>query len=185
MQLVSPGECIVIQRDGEIGQYIAANTPVFWISCNRQFRISAQIDEEDVPLVRRGEDVLIRADAFPNHVFDGKVTSITPRGDPIGRSYRVRIELPPSSPLQIGMTTEANIVARDNLHAILLPETAISEGAVYSVANGNMVRVPVVTGAKNSGWVEIVKGIGPEELVVKNAADAPLASAQLHDGPPP
>ncbi|MGN6515598.1 MAG: efflux RND transporter periplasmic adaptor subunit [Rhizomicrobium sp.] len=187
MALTSPGDCYVIQRDGEIGQYVAANTPVFWISCNGELRISAQIDEEDVPLVHSGLKVLIRADAFPQQVFEGRVTSVTPKGDPIGRSYRVRIALPPGSPLRIGMTTESNIISRDEPSAMLLPETAFSNGAVWRVVNGVAVATPVVTGAKNGDWVEILRGLSRNDVVVVNAADVPashrLPHTRLSGGP--
>ncbi|HEY8948743.1 MAG TPA: efflux RND transporter periplasmic adaptor subunit [Rhizomicrobium sp.] len=187
MALVSPGNCYVIQRDGEIGQYIAANTPVFWISCNGALRVSAQIDEEDVPLVRPGQKVLIRADAFPQKVFEGRVTSLTPKGDPIGRSYRVRIALPAGCPLRIGMTTESNIISRDDPSALLLPESAISNGAVWRVVNGQAAATPVVMGAKNGDWVEIRHGLARTDIVVANAADVPashrLAATRMSGGP--
>lgn len=64
MTLSAPGDCMVIARDGEVGQFIPANTPVFWLSCHNGLRISAQVDEEDIPLVKPGQKVLIRADAF-------------------------------------------------------------------------------------------------------------------------
>ena len=43
----------------------------------------------------RGQEVLIRADAFPGQIFQGTVQSITPKGDPVARTYRVRVSLPP------------------------------------------------------------------------------------------
>lgn len=175
MALASPGNCYVIQRDGEIGQFISANTPVFWISCNGILRVSAQIDEEDVPLVQPGQKVLIRADAFPGEVFEGRVTSVTPKGDPIGRSYRVRIALPAGSPLRIGMTTESNIISRNNPSALLLPDSALSNGAVWRVVNGRAVATPVTTGAKSGNWVEIVRGIRQSDVIVQNAASVPAS----------
>ena len=44
--------------------------------------------------MQAGQKVLIRADAFPGRIFEGAVTEVTPKGDPVGRSYRVRIGLP-------------------------------------------------------------------------------------------
>jgi RND family efflux transporter MFP subunit len=187
MTLVSPGNCTIIQRDGEIGQYIAANTPVFWISCNGQLRVSAQIDEEDVALVHPGQIVLIRADAFPQQVFQGRVTSVTPKGDPIGRSYRVRIALPPDSLLRIGMTAEANIVSRNNPSALLVPESAFSSGTVWRLVDGRAVATPVVAGAKSGNWVEIASGLTKDDIIVVNAEDASslrnLRNTKLGGGP--
>jgi RND family efflux transporter MFP subunit len=91
MKLLAPAHGRIIRRDGEVGQLIAANQPVFWLSCATSLRISAEVDEEDIALVQPGQRVLIRADAFPDQVYEGSVQNITPKGDPVSRSYRVRI----------------------------------------------------------------------------------------------
>jgi len=170
MFLRAPGDCIVIQRDGEVGQYIAANQPVFWLSCQGQLRISALVDEEDIPLVRPGQPVLIRADAFPGRIFQAQVTEVTPKGDPIGRSYRVRIVLPPGNPLRIGMTTESNIIARRVPDAMLIPAGAVNNGAVLVVRDGTARRVAITSGAKNNSWVEVVRGLSWTDTVLSDGS---------------
>ncbi len=179
MALLSPGDCRVIQRDGEIGQFIAPNTPVFWLSCNAPLRVTATVDEEDIALVRVGQKVLIRADAFPGRIFDAQVTSITPKGDPVGRSYRVRIALPHDTPLEIGMTTEANIIARIDQSALLLPDSAIADGAVWRIVDGRADRVAVTTGAKSGNSVEVVRGIARDDVVIRDASAAPANGAKV------
>lgn len=172
MYLRAPDNCNVIQRDGEIGQYIAANQPVFWLSCQAQLRISALVDEEDIALVRPGQKVLIRADAFPNQIFEAKVTEVTPKGDPIGRSYRVRIGLPPGNPLRIGMTTESNIIIKRNEHAMLLPATAVNNGQVWTVRDGIARRTAVVTGTRSNDSIEIVHGLDWHDVVLRDGTMA-------------
>lgn len=173
MTLLAPGDCDVIQRDGEIGQYIAANVPIFWLSCHPQLRISALVDEEDVSLLRPGQTVLIRADAFPRRVFQARVTEITPKGDSIGRSYRVRIELPADTPLQIGMTTESNIIVRRNDRAVLVPAKAIAADLVWRIENGEAVRTPVVAGAKDKDWIEVVSGLKASDTLLIDGSAKP------------
>jgi len=173
MTLRAPDNCLVIQRDGEVGQYIAANSPIFWLSCHAQLRISALVDEEDVPLVQPGQQVLIRADAFPGRIFRAQVGEVTPKGDPIGRSYRVRIPLPADTPLRIGMMTESNILIRRDDHALLLPAQAVADGQIWKVRDGNAVRAPVVIGAKANDWVEIRSGLSAGDLVLRDGNARP------------
>lgn len=175
MTLRAPGDCLVIQRDGEAGQYIAANTPIFWLSCNGRLRISALVDEEDVALVRPGQKAFIRADAFSGRIFEADVAEVTPRGDPVGRSYRVRIGLPRDTPLKIGMTTESNILVRRTESALLLPSAAVSDGEVWKVVQGRAQHVPVVTGAKEKAWTEIVSGVSLGDIVLADGAARPPA----------
>ena len=77
-QLLAPADGRVIQRDGEIGQLIPSNQAVFWLAQRSALRITAQVDEEDIARVKPGQEVLIRADAFPGKIFHGRVQAITP-----------------------------------------------------------------------------------------------------------
>src|SRR5690606_24661917 len=127
MKLIAPEAGRIIRRDGESGQLIPANQPVFWLSCCAPLRVSAEVDEEDIARVQPGQKVLIRADAFPGKTYEGKVQSITPKGDPVTRTYRVRIALVEETPLLIGMTAETNIILRENEHALLIPASALDK----------------------------------------------------------
>ncbi len=166
MKLFAPADGVVIRRDGEIGQMIPANQPLFWLTSGNTLRITAEIDEEDIPMVQIGQQVLIRADAFPGKTFHGEVKSITPKGDPVGRSYRVRIEFSTETPLQIGMTAEVNIVVRESESSLLLPASAVQEDAVWLVVDGRLVRRKVFVGAKGEKQVEIREGIRSDDQVV-------------------
>jgi membrane fusion protein, multidrug efflux system len=120
-RLTAPADGRVIQRDGEIGQMIPAGQPVFWLRCCAPLRISAEVDEEDIARVKPGQQVFIRADSFADRQFKGEVLSITPKGDPVARSYRVRISLPADTPLHIGMTAETNILIAEKPETMLVP----------------------------------------------------------------
>lgn len=170
MQLIAPEDGLVMRRDGEVGELIPANQPVFWLSCCAPLRISAEVDEEDIALVKPGLPVLIRADAFPGQDFKGKVDSITPKGDAVSRSYRVRIGLDGQTPLMTGMTAETNIVINETKDALLVPAGAVEGNAVWIVQDGKPARRIVETGAKTPSAVEIRSGITPEDVVILDAA---------------
>lgn len=164
--LTAPADGTIIRRDGEVGELIPANQTVFSMACCAPLRITATVDEEDVPLVQAGQKVLVRADAFPGQVFTGSVTAITPKGDPTARNFRVRIALPETMPLLIGMTTEVNIVVEEKPDAWLLPVTAVRDGKVWLVRDGRLRLEAVTVGATNSGKIEVKSGLAPEAAVV-------------------
>lgn len=170
MQLIAPENGLVMRRDGEVGELIPANQPVFWLSCCAPLRISAEVDEEDIALVKPGLPVLIRADAFPGRDFKGKVDSITPKGDAVSRSYRVRIGLDGQTPLMTGMTAETNILINETKDALLVPAGAVEGNAVWIVRDGKLARRSVETGAKTPSAIEIRSGITAEDIVVLDAA---------------
>jgi RND family efflux transporter MFP subunit len=169
MTLVAPGDGRVIRRDGEIGQLLTAGQPLFWLSCNSPLRVSADVDEEDISKVKVGQEVLIRADAFPGKIVAGRVQQITPKGDPIARSYRVRIALPKTSPLLVGMTAETNIIVYRKNDALLVPLSALSGDSVWTVINRRLKRVRISVGTRSLTEAEVRAGLSGHEVIIRNA----------------
>ncbi|HVO00210.1 MAG TPA: efflux RND transporter periplasmic adaptor subunit [Steroidobacteraceae bacterium] len=174
--LRAPSAGVVMRRDGEVGQYIAVNQVVFHIADPAKLRISADVDEEDIPQVAVGQRVLIRADAFPQQGYEGRVLEVTPRGDTSTRSYRVRVSIPPGAPLRVGMTTDTNIVIDQHADALLLPASAVSDAGVWVVRAGRASHVAVKAGIAGEREVEILGGVTEADAVVA----AP--PAELRDG---
>ena len=166
MTLSAPADGQILQRDGEIGQLIPANQPIFYFSCCAPLRIEAEVDEEDILLVQPGQRTLIHAPALPDRVLEGKVSEITPKGNPVTRSYRVRIGLEGDTPLRIGMTVEVNIVVEQREHVLLVPSTAVIDGHVWILQDGRLSRRAVVTGIKGQLNTEIQSGLRKSDHVV-------------------
>jgi RND family efflux transporter MFP subunit len=166
--LRAPVDGIVLRRDGELGETVGSDRTLFWIGTPYPLRAEAEVDEEDIPRVRVGHKVLIKADAFPGQVLEGTVVEITPKGDPVSKSYRVRIALPDDTPLMIGMTIETNTVVRVTEDAVLVPVTAVAaEGdVVWRVEDGRAWRTPVVLGVRAPEEVEVRSGLAAGARVI-------------------
>lgn len=166
MLLRAPSDGIVMRRDGEVGQYIGVNQVLFYLAVAGDLRISADVDEEDIPLITKGQSVLIRADAYPTQVHEGQVLEITPRGDSTTRSYRVRISLPKDTPLKVGMTTDSNIIIEKHENVWLLPASTVSNNKVWLIRNQQAEQVEVKTGISGEREIEILDGLKPEDAVI-------------------
>lgn len=172
MSLTAPAAGLVIRRDGEVGDYIPINQPVFFLACCAPLRIEADVDEEDIPLTRLGQKVLIRADAFPDQMFTGRVSEITPKGDSVSRSYRVRILFSEDAPLKIGMTADTNIIVAERQNALLIPLSALTGNFAWLVEGGRLVKRIVTVGARGDVNAEIRSGLKEGEVVVVSPTDA-------------
>ncbi len=159
LQLVAPQDGTIIRRDGEIGEMIPVGTTVFWINGGDQIRIETEVDEEDVGLVQPGQDVLISADAFPGQIFNGKVQSITPKGDPVARSYRVRVGFEGDAPLMIGMTAETNIITQVKENALMVPASAVKGNEIFVMQGNKPVLTKIKKGIVAEKNIEILDGI--------------------------
>ncbi len=168
LKLMASEDGTIIRRDGEMGEMIPSGKAVFWMSAGDAMRIETEVDEEDISLVKVGQKVLISADAYPQEVFHGAVQSITPKGDPVARSYRVRVSIEESTPLMIGMTAETNIITSKKNSALMIPSTALKEGKIMIVENRKAKTMDVQTGIKSQNEVEILSSLPEDASIVKN-----------------
>lgn len=176
MSLTAPADGQILRRDGEVGQLIPVNQPIFYLSCCAALRISAAVDEEDITQVTPGQRVLVHADAFPDRSFEAEVAEITPMGDPVTRTYRVRMTMPEDVPLRIGMTADTNIIIETRENTLLVPASAVNGNGVWVVRDGRAHHRPVRTGITGTLRTEILEGLDEGEQVVT------VPPADLADG---
>jgi membrane fusion protein, multidrug efflux system len=62
----------------QLGRYVTAGTPVFSIIDVAHPWVDANPKESDLTYVTEGQPVTLEVDAFPNHVFTGKIGSLSP-----------------------------------------------------------------------------------------------------------
>ncbi|TFV47254.1 HlyD family secretion protein [Bradyrhizobium niftali] len=62
----------------QLGRYVSAGTPVFSIIDIAHPWVDANPKESDLTYVTEGQPVTLEVDAFPNHVFKGKIGSLSP-----------------------------------------------------------------------------------------------------------
>ncbi|WP_428422250.1 efflux RND transporter periplasmic adaptor subunit [Methylibium sp.] len=176
-QLVAPADGMVLRRDGEAGQFVPAGQAVFTLACCAPLRVAAEVDEEDIARVVVGQKVTMRSDALPGRLFDGEVADITPKGDPVSRSYRVRIRLADApavnaGPMRSGMTMDANLIVSRREGALLVPNRALKGDALWVLAQGRLQRRTVGKGVVGGERTEIVAGLADGETVVLSPAEA-------------
>lgn len=164
-RITAPIDGTVLKRDVEIGERLQPMMPfqdtkeIFWIGQLKPLRITAEVDEEDITMIAPGKLALIKSDAFPNKTIQGTLDSITPKGDPVNKNFRVRISLPDDSPLMIGMTVEVNIITRQSRDALMVPRTSIKDGKVWLKSWSGTSEKPVTTGIESETMAEIISGI--------------------------
>ena len=175
--LTAPADGTVLRRDGEVGQFIPAGQAVFSLACCAPLRVAAEVDEEDIARVVVGQKVSMRGDALPKKLFDGVVAEITPKGDPVARSYRVRVHFVDEaglagSGLRPGMTMDANLIVARRDGALLVPNTALHGDKVWVVEDGRLHERTVRLGVAGTERTEILGGLAEGDTVVVSPIDA-------------
>lgn len=168
-ELLAPMDGTVLREDGEVGDMVEPGTILYRIGLARPLWVVAEVNEEDLPRIKVGQKALLRTDAFVGTVLTGTVKQITPAGDPVAKTFRVRIGLPDDTPLHIGMSVEANIVTREKADALLVPSNAVIDRGLLVYRDGQLSFRKVETGIRGASRIEIVKGAEEGEEVASPA----------------
>jgi RND family efflux transporter MFP subunit len=174
--ITAPMDGLVLRRDGEVGEITEVGQVLFRVGVPKPLQVVAEVNEEDIPRVAVGQTVLFRTDAFPDVRLEGKVREVTPMGDVVTKTYRVRVALPNDTPLKPGMSVEANIVTREKPNALLVPADSLQGNAVFVIESDRARRRDVTLGIRGVRNVEILSGLREGERVA-----APLPS-DIADG---
>jgi RND family efflux transporter MFP subunit len=167
--ITAPMDGVVLRRDGEVGEIAEAGQILFRIGAPKPLQVVAEVNEEDIPRVVVGQIVLLRTDAFSGRRLEGKVSEITPMGDPVTKTYRIRVGLPDDTPLIAGMSVEANVITREKAGALLVPADAVQGTAVFVVDGDRLRRRQVEIGIRGTRAVEVASGLKDGERVASPA----------------
>ena len=167
--ITAPMDGLVLRRDGEIGEIAEQGQILVRVGVPKPLQVVAEVNEEDIPRVAIGQTVLLRTDAFLDRRLEGKVSEITPMGDAVTKTYRIRIGLPDDTPLHVGMSVEANVVTREKADALLIPSDAV-QGSTVLIVDGNRVhRRQSGIGIRGSRAVEVLSGLTAADRIASPA----------------
>ena len=148
-----------------------------------RIRVLIEVVEKDIPSVHIGQKAELRAEAYPDHVFEGRVTRIVQALNRETRTMTVEIDLPNKDRrLKGGMFARVEVMVGTHRQAVQIPIDAVSRledtQYVFVVRDGKAQRVPVEMGARHDNRVEITKGLTGDETVIVSGKDL------VHDGTP-
>jgi RND family efflux transporter MFP subunit len=167
---------VVLKRDVEPGDLATPSRVLLLLGDPARIRVTATVDERDVPRLRVGQPALMASDAWPGRIIRGHLRELTPGGDPTQRAFRARVAIDDGAALPIGLTLEVNMVTRRAERALLVPASAIASNHVWVVRDGRAQHRGIVTGITGANEVQIVGGLRRGELVILNPP------ADLSDG---
>ncbi|GAB1722304.1 MAG: efflux RND transporter periplasmic adaptor subunit [Nitrospira sp. CR1.1] len=170
----------IAERNLDPGAYVSGTTAststvsrgILSVHDVETVRTLIEVVEKDVPLVQVGQRADVRAEAYPNEVFDGRVTRIVQALNRATRTMTVEVDLPNKDHrLKGGMFARVEVLVGKHPQAIQIPLDAVSRledsQYVYVVQDGKAHQVPVELGARAENRVEVLKGLaGDEQLIV-------------------
>lgn len=175
-------------RRVSLGEYVQPSTAVVTLVRVDPLRLQLTIPAVQASSIKVGQGVAARVDAYPDQVFEGKITALNPAIVAESRSFLVEARVPnPGAVLKPGMFAVASVDQGRTERAVLVPDRAVVEDVntnsyrVFVVDPENRARLRVVQlGSRQPerGSVKILSGIQEgERVAVTNLAD-------LYDGAP-
>jgi membrane fusion protein, multidrug efflux system len=158
-------------RTISVGAMASQGTEIATISDLTRIKLDFTVPETMLAAIREGLPIEARAAAYPERPFNGTIQTIDPVIDPNTRAVTVRALLPnPDRVLRPGMMLSV-VISSASRSGLSVPELAVvGEGEnryVFTLeAGGRVRRVPVRTGARAGGRIEIVQGLRPGQRVV-------------------
>lgn len=161
------------------GTQVQAGQAIFQIVDLQNMRVKAEVEESDIPRVKKGQVVRIMLDAYPEEEFLGKVVQVGAKGQS-GSSgttvFPVTIQMERSDvPLRIGYNAVVDIEVLKKEGVLIIPSAALvksgSDAYVYVVKDGVVQRRDVVPGIESEELVEIYEGLEEGEPIVVEGAN--------------
>jgi membrane fusion protein (multidrug efflux system) len=157
-------------RHVSVGSYVSAGTVITTLDDTSVIKLDFTVPEIYLFVLRRGLPVKAAATGLPDRTFDGVVTNMDSRVDPVTRSVIVRAELANAEGLlRQGMFMTVALHGEVE-PTLLVPEEALvperGHAYVFVVKDNVVERREVRTGKRRPGFVEIVSGVADQERVV-------------------
>jgi len=171
-------------RQVDVGDYIAAGTPIATLQDLSTLYVDFFLAEQHVPLLALGQKVQLRVAAYPDQRFEGVITALNPKVETTTRNVQVRAELAnPDGRLLPGMFADLQVLLPTETAQVVVPETAITYtlygNSVLLVTEGTppegvttdepylvVERRFVTTGERRDGLTVILKGLEGGEQVI-------------------
>lgn len=181
-RIYSPLDGLVAVRRLEPGALVSPSVSILSVLKVERVKTIVPVPEASLSSIRVGLPATVVVDAFPDRVYSGAVTRISPFLNPETRSADVEIEIPnPEQLLKPGMFARVKLEANLSEKALAIPRSALiqrgEQKGVYLITPDLTVDFqPIQIGRIQGGFVELESGLEPDTRIVTTGAQS------LNDG---
>jgi RND family efflux transporter MFP subunit len=151
----------------------AMSAPIFTVEQIKPVKLLVAVSESDYTKVKKGCYVSVKAEAFPDLTFDGRIERIYPTIDPTTRTFTVEVIVDNNyKSLRPGMFARVTIKFGVN-NSVVIPDVAVvkqqgsGERFVYILnEDGTVNYKKVVLGRRMGAEYEVLEGVEDGAKVV-------------------
>ena len=167
----APISGVVSSREIKVGQHVMINEPTFRITDTSRLVAHLKIPQNELPKFAAGQTLKLYVDAMPEVLFEAKISRISPTIEVATGTFRATAYIENSArDLAPGMFGRFKIAYEKHENALIIPAAAViredNTATVYVVADGEATRRQVKIGIETDGMIEVLGGLGIDEIVV-------------------
>lgn len=172
-RIVEKGEFVTTGFVGERG----AKGYVVSMADLNDLQVELDINQNDFARLGPKQRAVVRTDAYRDRSYEGFIEEVAPEANRQKATVQVKVKvLNPDEFLRPDMNASADFLSEPQPGAatektskpqVVVPASAVRDGAVFVHLNGKAVRRPIKTGPSTSQGVRVEEGlIGGEEVIV-------------------
>ena len=167
----------IAERLVQRGEFIRENTQVATIVQLDPLKLQTAVQEKFSNVIRRNLVVQFQVEPFPNELFNGTISNISPSINQDTRTFPVEVLVAnPSRRLKPGFFAKGAILTEKDDNVMAVPQEAISSlagvSSVYVIENGIVRQQNVMLGPQQGTSFEVISGLkGNEMLVASNLTE--------------
>src|SRR5678816_1944779 len=188
LRVDAPIDGIVVEKNAVQGQMVEAGMRLYRLADLGIVWVQSQIYEQDLSLLKLGQEAEVSLSYLPDRKFRGRITYIYPTVDEKTRTARVRMEFHnPGLFLKPGMFATVELHAELEPEALLVSDTAIlrsgDKNTVFVALEGGKFEPRLVTlGPRgDNDQYEILTGLKEGERVVTSGQFLLDSESQLRE----
>lgn len=190
MDVYAPFDGSLGQRTVSKGAFVNNNTEITTLDDTSIIKTDFNVPEKYLAQINIGMRVLATSPAYPAIQFQGKVSNIASRIDPVTRSVQITASFDNQNlHLRSGMLlyTELELSAEQSL---MVPEKSLipqqDKHFVYVIEEGKAIKRQIKIGIRRGGWVAVMNGLTAGEQVItegiiKIRPNAPVSVKEMSE----
>jgi RND family efflux transporter MFP subunit len=189
VEVPAPFDGVVTRKWADVGDLAAPAKPLVDLEDPSVLQLEADVPEALASGIRCGTGMAVRVDTLPGEI-SGVVSEIAPAADSASRTFRIKLDLPATSPKAIAPDSAFRTPRAGQFARLLVPtgenaslrvpaSALVRRGQmelVFAVENQRAHLHLVKTGRTDNGETEILSGLDAGDVVVIESAE------QLIDG---
>ena len=162
LSINSPASGYIMERMALPNMYVEPATKLYTLANLSQVWVNAQVFQNEVGRVKRGDSSSITVDAYPGRTFQGRVEEVLPQVDLTTRTVRVRLAV--NNP---GVTLKPGMFVNVELKSALGRQLVVPASAVFQTGLRQVVFVDHGNGSLEPKDVSLGARVGDDFIVLR------------------